>query len=190
MQRNIFFTSDTHFSHKNIIKYCNRPYDTVDDMNKILTENWNSVVGEEDIVYHLGDFSFANPFTTAEIRKKLNGHIRLVAGNHDWSIQKTRWICEIGMNEVYYPTPSTPLIIDGFMLNHFPYTGDHTEEDRFDKHRPIQNPHLKKQWLLHGHVHEKWRIKDRMFNVGVDVHDYKPISLNQIKEETGNILCY
>lgn len=54
---NIFFTSDTHFGHNNIIKLSNRPFSSVEEMNEGLIERWNDVVGAEDIVYHLGDFS-------------------------------------------------------------------------------------------------------------------------------------
>ena len=56
----IWFTSDTHFSHCNIIKYCNRPFKDVDEMNKILIQNWNNVVRPDDIVWHLGDFALGD----------------------------------------------------------------------------------------------------------------------------------
>lgn len=57
-EQNIFFTSDTHFWHENIIKFCNRPFSSVEEMNDTIIENWNKVVGENDIVFHLGDFVF------------------------------------------------------------------------------------------------------------------------------------
>ena len=56
--KHIFFTSDTHFDHKNILRFCNRPWETVEEMNQGLIDNWNSVVGPDDIVFHLGDVSF------------------------------------------------------------------------------------------------------------------------------------
>lgn len=87
-----WFTSDTHFNHRNIIRYCNRPFYTVDQMNKILVGNWNSLVSPDDVVYFLGDFCFTYARRTREKRKdilkwkeKLNGHIILIRGNHDYS---------------------------------------------------------------------------------------------------------
>ena len=56
---NVYFTSDTHFQHGNIIKFCNRPYSNVEEMNNAIIENWNSVVGPNDIVFHLGDFAWS-----------------------------------------------------------------------------------------------------------------------------------
>ena len=52
----VFFTSDTHFNHTNIIRFCNRPFKDVTHMNETIIANWNSVVGPDDIIFHLGDF--------------------------------------------------------------------------------------------------------------------------------------
>lgn len=60
----------------------------------------------------------------------------------------------------------------------FPYSGDHTEEDRFEKYRPIDEG----LWLLHGHVHCAWSVNGRQINVGVDVRDFTPISILEIKK--------
>ena len=78
----IFFTSDTHFFHKNIIKYCNRPFGSVEEMNEALVANWNSVVGPDDHVYHLGDFCFGNveKWNWCLEPGRLNGHIHLILG--------------------------------------------------------------------------------------------------------------
>ena len=80
LKNNIFFTSDTHFGHANIIKYAHRPYTDVDEMNKALIDNWNSVVKPNDIVFHLGDFMFGNINRFWEYRSRLNGKIYLVHG--------------------------------------------------------------------------------------------------------------
>ena len=79
----IFFTSDTHFAHGNIIKYCNRPFIGVSEMNRELINNWNSVVTDDDIVFHLGDFCFGSKNQWKKFREKLNGKIYLIQGNHD-----------------------------------------------------------------------------------------------------------
>jgi calcineurin-like phosphoesterase family protein len=76
----IFFTSDTHFGHANIIRYTGRPFKDVDEMDKTLINNWNSIVTDKDIVYHLGDFSFG-PAT--KYMKELNGTKYFVRGNHE-----------------------------------------------------------------------------------------------------------
>jgi len=82
---NIFFTADHHFNHKNIIRFCNRPFKTLKEMDEALIDNWNSVVEPEDIVYHLGDFSFSDP---QRYLQRLNGRIHLIFGNHDRSARK------------------------------------------------------------------------------------------------------
>ena len=68
----VYLISDTHFGHKNIISYCNRPFSSVEEMDKTLIKNWNSVVKKEDTVYHLGDFAFGNKEFTQKIIKQLN----------------------------------------------------------------------------------------------------------------------
>lgn len=78
-----FWTSDTHFGHANIIKYCNRPFADVYAMDAELIWRWNQVVKPEDEVFHLGDFAFANRNRVEDLLSKLNGRKFLVAGNHD-----------------------------------------------------------------------------------------------------------
>lgn len=78
-----YFISDTHFNHYNILKYCNRPFETIEEMNKTIIKNWNSVVRSEDIVWFLGDLALGNREVCREIVGKLNGRKRMVKGNHD-----------------------------------------------------------------------------------------------------------
>ena len=78
-----WITADNHFSHYNIIKYTKRPCQTVWEMNKVMTERWNSLVKPEDTVFHLGDLCFHNKIDPKDLVKKLNGRIVLIKGNHD-----------------------------------------------------------------------------------------------------------
>lgn len=83
----IYFVSYTHFNHKNIIDYCNRPFNSVDEMNNVLIQNWNATVSNNDIIYHLGDFALGRKDTIMEITSNLNGKKYLIRGNHDnWSV--------------------------------------------------------------------------------------------------------
>lgn len=154
-----WFISDTHFGHANIIKYCNRPFNNVDEMNKTLTDNWNSVVKPDDLVYHLGDFSF---YEVETYRKMLNGKIILIRGNHD------RKIDDKNFDEVH---DSLEINIDTFkcLLTHKPQITD------FD-------------FNINGHVHDKWIMKNNNVNVGVDQWEFKPISLDKLSCFL-NIIC-
>ncbi len=80
----IYFTSDTHFWHKNILKYCPRPYNDSQGMNEGLIENWNNMITDDDEVYHLGDVAMGGDVdAVADIMNRLNGRKYLIRGNHD-----------------------------------------------------------------------------------------------------------
>ena len=79
----VYFTSDTHFNHANIIRYCQRPFKDVTDMNEAMIANWNRTVGDDDIVFHLGDFCLGGAAEWTQILDRLNGKIYLILGNHD-----------------------------------------------------------------------------------------------------------
>ena len=110
-----WITSDTHFCHANIIKYCNRPFKDVNEMNEELIRRWNAVVGKNDIVHHLGDFCFGKKENICEILPKLNGKIDLVLGNHDH--HKIGFYYEAGFHRVY----DKPVVLRNFfILSHAP----------------------------------------------------------------------
>ena len=78
-----FYISDLHFGHWNIIRYDNRPFKSIEEMDNALIENWNKVVSNKDMVYILGDISWHDENKTVEIFKQLNGIKVLIRGNHD-----------------------------------------------------------------------------------------------------------
>ena len=85
MMNNIWFTSDHHFGHANIIQFSNRPFGTVEEMDESLVEKWNAVVKTGDVVYHIGDLFWTPASQAKSLRQRLNGRICLIRGNHDKS---------------------------------------------------------------------------------------------------------
>jgi calcineurin-like phosphoesterase family protein len=172
-----FYTSDTHFNHANIIKYSDRPFPGgVRDMNECMIERWNSVVGKDDIVYHIGDFAMGNKDLAPEIVRRLNGYKVIIAGNHDPSHSK---LLSWGFKEVHKQLD----LMDGgvkLFLRHAPpkeaYTGDHTG-------KTAQHFGYEADYFLHGHVHELWKRRGPFINVGVDVRDFYPRTLDELLAE-------
>jgi calcineurin-like phosphoesterase family protein len=162
-----YFTADTHFSHQNIIKYANRPFKNLIEMDETLVRNWNERVKPEDTVIFLGDFCFRNTaggkigegtMSRAEHHKsRLNGNIVFVRGNHD--------------NNNSLNTKITALELE--LGGHLIYCV-HSPVD-FDSQYSIN---------LCGHVHDHWQIKKwgstYLVNVGVDVWKYMPVSIDEI----------
>ncbi len=179
-----WFTADLHLGHHNIIGYCDRPFPDVAAMNRALIDNWNETVGVHDTVWVVGDFALGKIAETLPLAGALHGHKMLIAGNHDrcWSGHGRRagdWTeryLDAGFAAV--TQGSTTLEFDGHrvLVCHFPYRGDSHDHDRFVHHRPADAG----QWLLHGHVHERWAQHGRMINVGVDTNDFRPISARAI----------
>jgi calcineurin-like phosphoesterase family protein len=172
----IWFTSDLHLGHRNIIRHCDRPFASVEDMDTALIERWNMCVAPDDLVYVLGDFSFHNRTRTAEIARLLHGEKTLVLGNHDgfkpnWYIDKagfarTSMAMELILDNVF-PEATT------LRLCHYPY-----HDERFDRN-PF--PDDGAAWLLHGHVHTRWTINGKQFNVGVDRWGFAPVHIGAIQ---------
>lgn len=199
---NIWFTSDIHVSHNNIIKYCpwNRPWDNVEEMDEALINMWNGVVGPEDTVFFMGDFSL-NFNRVLEVLPQLNGGtLNLVPGNHDkWhpmssGHMQTRKKLESlkTKSRIILCDPIETLKVGGakFLLCHFPWAGDldpHSDEhnkyeDRFKEWRPSRDVYPN-HLLLHGHRHStpKDRVGDRAIDVGIDPWG-RILSLDEIME--------
>jgi calcineurin-like phosphoesterase family protein len=174
-----FVTSDNHFFHQNVIKYCHRPFSDVFEMNKKMIDRWNAVVSPEDDVYHLGDFAFSFN-RTEDIFPHLNGKVHLVAGNHDSCAERhkshKRMVSQylsLGFKSVY-PGGQFELS-DQILLSHFPKDN---EDPRFIPYLPKPKTG---QLLLCGHVHDRWKNKGKdMINCGVDVWNFCPVRLDDV----------
>jgi calcineurin-like phosphoesterase family protein len=180
-----WFTADTHFGHANIIKYCDRPFTSLESMRAGLVQRWNEVVAAEDRVLVLGDFALGRIEQTLGVLKELNGNKDLIVGNHDRPFhpdprRRAEWTTrylDAGFRSV---VPGTIGFSLGgrypVLLGHFPYSGDSHGPDRYADQRPIDTGLP----IVHGHVHTTWRLSGRQLNVGVDVNDYTPVSEDDV----------
>lgn len=174
----IYFTSDTHFFHANVIDFCHRPFLTVDEMNDYLVEIWNLTVNENDTVYHLGDISFINQDDTSEIISKLKGKIYVAKGNHDGTGMLNK-LKKDGLIEDWSV---------GYYLKHH-------KQQLWLTHIPLNIEESRsRMWSVSGHIHDKPSEKYTQINVGVDSDLWKevsskrefgqPYSINDILEVT------
>lgn len=170
-----YFTADTHFSHKNISKYTGRPFSSVEEMNDALIKNWNKTVSPNDIVYHLGDFAFGNPDVIFDLINRLNGKIYFVFGNHDEGLK------DFANRIKNY----------GARLKKVPVFLGNMAEIKIDDQTIVLNHYCMKVWRkshygsyhLYGHSHGTLPDNPHSLSldVGVDCHNYKPVSFDEIK---------
>ncbi|MHA1302073.1 MAG: metallophosphoesterase family protein [Candidatus Heimdallarchaeaceae archaeon] len=165
----IWLISDTHFWHKNVIRYDKRPFEDLEDMHSKLISNWNECIKEDDTLIHLGDFAFANLIRQQEICSQLNGYKILIRGNHD---RTKNFMLKAGFNEFYN---EYKLVYRGyrFKLSHYPY-----KCKKYQHRCPVYEG---EDFLIHGHNHNTNRIfKSKEINILCCLHDYMPISLDLI----------
>lgn len=175
----VYFTSDTHFNHTNIISYCQRPFKNVDEMNERIIANWNEVVSEDDIIFHLGDFCLGGAAEWTRLLDRLNGKIYLIMGNHDRKNIRQGFMdrfehvamqmhIEVGKQRIY--------------LNHYPFL--------------CFEGGYKNVWQLFGHVHTRKTntgidagrlqyLYPTQYDVGVDNNNFAPVSFEQVKRIIG-----
>lgn len=165
----LWFTSDTHFGHIGIL-FMRQFFKTIDQMDEVMIENWNKVVGPSDHIFHLGDLSFYRPHRTIEILGCLNGIKYLVRGNHDRNNLNTDCLRMFdGGVEHYHEITVGSLLIT---LCHFPlrsWNGMHHDS-----------------WNLHGHSHGSLNAVGKQLDVGVDTHGFSPYSIEEIAEDMKN----
>lgn len=172
----VFFTSDTHFSHTNIIQFCQRPFKNADEKNEVIITNWNNVVRKDDIIFHLGDFCLGGSAEWSKILDRLNGKIYLILSNHDLKNIRPRFIerfkhvalsmrIEIGKKKIY--------------LSHYPYLC-------------FEGGYKDDVWQLFGHVHTRpsntgidagrfQYLYPTQLDVGVDNNGFTPLSFKQVR---------
>jgi calcineurin-like phosphoesterase family protein len=173
-----FFTSDTHWGHKNIIKYSNRPYANVDEMNEALIDNWNSVVQPDDLIYHLGDFAFLEANKLENVLRRLNGRKRLIWGNHDQTLQNNKALQQKYFEwckDMYEFKEVVDNEVRHFVLCHYAML--------------VWNKSHRGAFMLHGHSHGslKYPFPAKIMDVGVDPQGYFPISIEEVTKRLSKI---
>ena len=192
-----FYTSDLHLGHANIVTYCNRPYDSVEQMNADLVERWNTRVGLDDEVWVVGDFAMGRLGDSLAYASQLNGTKVLIPGNHDrmFGTQGTKFLNAsnryidagfdtiFGTNDDSYDTITHLPCGRMVLVSHFPYVEDSRHGDRFAECRPVDSGLA----LIHGHTHGMWRRRGRMVDVGVDAWGGFPVSENLVRDLLTNM---
>lgn len=179
-----YFTSDTHFCHENIIKYCKRPFKTVEENDEELIRRWNEKVPEDGIVFHLGDVAFGDPDRVNKILLQLHGTIYLIIGNHDWRriVSQHAWRFKDMTQQINMKIGKRHII-----LNHYPmlaFSGAWRGVDA--------------TYQLFGHVHtspytdeglDQQRMKylfTSQYDVGVDNNNFTPVSWKEVDQIINN----
>ena len=149
-----FFTSDEHYNHKNIIKYTNRPFKTIEEMNGTLIANHNEVVKDEDFVINAGDFAFGD---AEQIIDQLKGYHIFLRGSHDkWLSNIAPYIWERKIQDEY-------VVVCHYAMRVWP--------------RSHYN-----SWQCFGHSHGKLEPIGKQWDIGVDNNNFYPISFTQLKK--------
>lgn len=164
------FTSDTHYGHKSILEYSNRPFISIWQMETELIERYNSKVGPSDTVLWVGDCFFCNKSDAKKIMDRLNGTKIVVLGNHDRNPGP--------MTDIGFTIAMTECVINiagqAVRVSHYPYQ---------DKRYPDRCPKKSKdEMLIHGHTHSTKRIDGKQIHVGVDAWDYYPAMYNEVEK--------
>jgi len=171
----IFFTSDNHFNHENVIKQSARKFETLEEMTEKLISNWNEAVTNKDQIWCLGDFCFTrgknkDTAIVESILSRLNGQKFLITGNHDRGevIKSRHWQAVYQMHEIKVKFSPEQVHAQRIVLCHYALR--------------TWNQMHRGAWMLHGHSHGNLQdIGGKIMDVGVDCNDYKPISLDKIK---------
>lgn len=171
-----WFTSDWHYSHKNIIKYCNRPFSTIEEMNDALVINWLRSVKPNDTVYFLGDFIFSvDKETIGQVITSMRAkEVHFIAGNHDVHLRaatREKFTTYSDYKEITVNDSTVPGGIQHIVLSHYPMLS--------------WNKSFYGSWMLHGHCHGNLGEDPNALrvDVGVDCWGFKPVSYEQLKEK-------
>ena len=166
----IYYTSDLHLGHANIIKLCQRPFYTVDEMNYTLIANWNDRVTNNDTVYICGDLIFRSATDPTWLINSLKGKKHLILGNHDNS-----WISKVDLSQ-YFESVSNLLTFSNekhkITLCHYPMMS------------------FEGKYLIHGHIHNNkgdtyWpllRTMENVLNASVEINNYMPVTFDELVE--------
>ncbi len=191
----VYFTSDNHFGHENIIKYCDRPFASAEEMDRAMIERWNDAIGSKDVIYHLGDFTLNGYAFAAQTFAQLNGTIMLLGTpwHHD-----RRWLNAEGAGTPCNRVGKLIAILPPmyFIPEYYPWDvgpGPDVVETMVNLtlcHYPLAIWERKHYGAvhLHGHSHGRYKGEGRILDVGVDSWDFAPVSLERVCEAMDEIL--
>ena len=173
----IYLTSDCHFNHQNILTYESqtRPFNSIEEMNETIIQNWNNTVSDNDDIYVLGDFFMGSIENIIPILNRLKGHIHLIRGNHDTK-NRIKLYEENGIDvkDIDYIRYKDRF----FILCHFPIMNDEFSQ-------MVRKDNSEVIWLYgHIHSHAPKGYVDGSYHVGVDTNNMTPISLERIWQES------
>lgn len=189
-----YFTSDTHFRHANIIKYCNRPWAKPEDfdsenrwisrqvkhscadaMTEACIQNWNAIVTPDDEVYHIGDFAWGSTADVLRLLRRLNGKIKFIWGNHDDNLKQVSRIIDFYPDlkeRIHFLGDYAEILVDGqaIILMHYAMR--------------VWNGSHKGVWQFYGHSHGSLADDSNAlaFDIGYDCHNYAPISMDTARK--------
>lgn len=194
-QKKIFFTSDLHIGHANVIEFDNRPFSDLDHMHTVLVNNYNSTVPEDGVCYFLGDMGLCKADELKKFMNRLNGSTKvLILGNHDRGLHSmyaqgfdvvlfgaTMYIGKSRVSMSHCPLPGIYRENTQYMMG--AKEGEMWHGER--KNGMFTSQDLTVDYHLHGHIHADGKIKerstDRQYDVGVRCNSYRPVSISQIE---------
>lgn len=166
-----FYISDVHFGHKNAIEFDQRPFADVEEMDRIMIENWNHRVRKEDHVYIIGDFIYRSRNDAEWYLRQLNGHLHLILGNHDGT-----WLKQPGATEYFEEIEKMQYIKDEgnlIQMCHFPMIE--------------WNQYHRGAYHIYGHIHGKkddtyefMKTRERALNAAACINGYVPVTFQEL----------
>lgn len=196
--KNLYFTSDTHFGHKNIIRYSNRPFADVDEMNTTIINNINAKCPADAILYHFGDFGFGDEQFCSDILDRINCKVIFLDGNHDKPMRSQKVRSKFNPVTMFKSWVRSP-VRDGLVQEMVPCVELKVKDPDAPRgeqlivmcHYPMLqwNKAHHGSWMLHGHCHGslKYPFPARILDVGVDPCGYWPISYNEVKQKMAKV---
>ncbi|RLA66563.1 MAG: hypothetical protein DRQ88_05910 [Epsilonproteobacteria bacterium] len=191
LKQSVFFTADLHFGHAHIIKYDNRPFNSLQDMHRSLIKQFNATVPANGLTYFLGDIGITSSVELGNFINKLNGTKVLILGNHD---KGSNAMYNIGFDVVVHGV-TLYIAQEKVTLTHCPLRGVFREDVTGMKganendywHGEHKNDKFsvedEGQFHLHGHIHSPKlrRSLNRQYDVGVRANEYRPVSISQVE---------
>lgn len=175
----IYFSSDLHLNHNKDFIYKPRGFNTIEDMNMTIINNWNEIISENDDVYLLGDLILGDNDMGMKLLRQLNGKIHVILGNHDTESRINLYKQLSNIVSIEYAT-QIKYKKAYFFLCHYPVmTANFDDQLAWAKH--LIN--------LYGHTHQEnlfYNNNPYMYNVGMDAHNCYPVSIDQIIEDIKN----